>query len=156
MCEVADSGKPDFDPTYAASDGGEGTDDNPYASVDLEDTVREAQLEAHNEQEAAFARTADPESGIYDENAVEFRLESGTEAVKYQSDAIFASAVLRDTGEAIPLNCAWYNIPIADGKDSGLTLIQQVQGACFQPSIEDIGTKVCVHAVPADDDAMTQ
>ena len=72
---------------------------------------------------AAFARAADPESGIYDENAVEFRLESGTEAVKYQSDAIFASAVLRASGEAIPLNCSWYNIPIADGKDTGLNLI---------------------------------
>jgi hypothetical protein len=54
---------------------------------------------------------------------VEFRLESGTEATKYQSDAIFASAVLRSTGEAIPLNCSWYNIPIAEGKDTGLTLI---------------------------------
>lgn len=54
---------------------------------------------------------------------MEFRLESGTEAVKYQSDAIFASAVLRATGEAIPLNCSWYNIPIAEGKDTGLSLI---------------------------------
>ena len=43
---------------------------------------------------------------------------------------------------------------MADGKEEGLTLIEHVQGACFQPSMEDIGTKICVHAVPADDDAM--
>jgi hypothetical protein len=123
MYEVADSGQANFDPTYEEGDGRKGIDDNPYASVDLEDTVREAEQEAHHASEAAFARAADPESGIYDENAVEFRLESGTEAVKYQSDAIFASAVLRASGEAIPLNCSWYNIPIADGKDTGLNLI---------------------------------
>lgn len=29
-------------------------------------------------------------------------------------------------------------------------MIQNCTGACFQPSIEDIGRKVCVHALPHD------
>ena len=47
-----------------------------------------------------------PNSGVFDENAVVFKLESRTEGdVTYQTEAIFASAVFKSSGEAIPLNC---------------------------------------------------
>lgn len=51
----------------------------------------------------------DPNSGIFDENMVTFKLEIPESC--YQSDAIFASAILKETGEALPLSCQWYNIP---------------------------------------------
>lgn len=59
--------------------------------------------------------------------------------------------------EPIPLKCTWYNIPVdKDNKDGELRLIEHASGACFQPSIEDIGTKICVHALPAENDALAQ
>lgn len=33
-------------------------------------------------------------------------------------------------------------------------MIENVLGACYQPSIEDIGKKVCVHALPVENDAL--
>jgi hypothetical protein len=30
-------------------------------------------------------------------------------------------------------------------------LIEHVSGACHQPSIDDVGDKICVHAIPASD-----
>ena len=61
-----------------------------------------------------FSKTTLPGSGIFDENAVEFVLQSGQskdDQVYYQTDAIFASATMKESGEAIPLKCTWYNIP---------------------------------------------
>lgn len=54
--------------------------------------------------------------------------------------------------DPIPLNCTWYNIPDEDKEKNkvGLQVIDNCTGACFQPSIEDIGKKVCVHAIPHD------
>lgn len=72
-------------------------------------------MEAKKESKQAFADTTDPRSGVFDENSVDFQLESGVGDIKLQSDAIFASASLKETGEAIPLNCQWYNIPLVDG-----------------------------------------
>ena len=130
--------------------------DNPYASINLEDTAHQAEEERRNEETQAFVSTTDPNSGVFDENAVNFKLESGTSEAKVQSDAIFASASLKESGEAIPLNCQWYNIPIVDGKHGGLTLIENASGACFQPSLCDIGTKICVHALPAENDGLME
>ena len=79
--------------------------DNPYASINLEDTVDEAEKEARAEEIKAFVSTTDPNSGVFDENAVNFKLESGTGLLKIQTDAIFASASMKESGEAIPLNC---------------------------------------------------
>lgn len=87
-------------------------------------------------------------SGIFDENQVAFGLEAPDTLL--HTNAIFASAVLKGTGEALPLNCQWFNLPQLGEGQSGpeLQLIPNVTGACFQPSIEDVGTKICVHALP--------
>ena len=57
-------------------------DDNPYASINLEDTVDQAEEEARDEENKAFVDTTDPNSGVFDENAVDFKLESGTGEIK--------------------------------------------------------------------------
>ena len=49
----------------------------------------------------------------------------------------------------VPLHCTWYNVSDEKGKE--FVQIQGVTGPCFQPSIEDIGTRVMVHAIPASD-----
>jgi hypothetical protein len=101
-----------------------------------------------------FVKTALPNSGVFDENQVNFSLESGSNEQKYQSEAIYASATLKSSGDPIPLTCAWYNIPLLGEKGGSLQLIENASGACFQPSIEDIGTKICVQAMPAENDAL--
>ena len=138
-------------------------EDNPYsqfASINLEEESKAAQREKDymaDKLDPKFAQTALPDSGIFDENDVIFELESGGGEQKYQSDAIYASATMKQSGEPIPLKCTWYNIPVKEGQKVGqLTIIENASGACFQPSIEDIGTKICVHAIPADNDALAQ
>ena len=49
----------------------------------------------------------------------------------------------------MPLHCTWYNI--TDDANGGLVQIPDISGACYQPSIEDVGKKVLVHAIPASD-----
>lgn len=135
-------------------------DDNPYASINLEEESKAAQIEQEmmaDKLDPQFVKTALPNSGVFDENQVHFVLESGTDEQKYQSEAIYASAILKTTGDPIPLTCAWYNIPkLENDKDGALQLIENANGACFQPSIEDIGTKICVQAMPAENDALAQ
>jgi hypothetical protein len=127
---------------------------NPYASVSLEKRTEMALEKDIEDSKEEFAMSCRPDSSLFDENKVDFSLVSGTEnsKVSYQSDAIFAKASLKNNTDPIPLNCTWYNIP--DDQDekskSGLQLIEHCTGACFQPSIEDIGKKVCVHAMPHD------
>ena len=100
--------------------------------------------------------SCNPNASVFDENKVDFTLVSGAEENKeetYQSDAILASAALKSNADPIPLNCTWYNVPVEEhGSRQGLQLIENASGACFQPSIEDIGKKVCVHAMPHDID----
>jgi hypothetical protein len=134
-------------------------DDNPYASINLEEESKAAEIEQEfmaDKLDPQFVKTALPNSGVFDENQVHFYLESGTNEQKYQSEAIYASATLKSSGDPIPLTCAWYNIPkLENNKDGSLQLIESASGACYQPSIEDIGTKICVQAMPAENDALT-
>ena len=53
-----------------------------------------------------------------------------------------------NAGMPVPLHCTWYNIH-ADSQE--LVQITDVTGACYQPSVEDIGSMVIVHAIPASD-----
>ena len=77
--------------------------DNPYASFDLEEASRSAELQQRLEEDARFAETTNPMSGIFDENQVSFGLEAPDTML--HTNAIFASAVLRGTGEALPMTC---------------------------------------------------
>ena len=54
-----------------------------------------------------------------------------------------------NTGQAVALNCTWYNIPI--DKEDELIEIPGIKGACYSTSIADIGHKIFVHAIPASD-----
>ena len=67
------------------------------------------------------------------------------------TDVMIASATFREgenAGMPVPLHCTWYNI----SKDANEFIqIPEVSGSCFQPSVEDIGFKVLVHAIPASD-----
>jgi hypothetical protein len=100
-------------------------EDNPYsefASINLEEESKADQREKDfmkDKLDPSFAQTALPDSGIFDENHVAFELESGTGDQKYQSDAIYASATMKQSGEPIPLKCTWYNIPVTEGKRDG-------------------------------------
>ena len=56
-------------------------DDNPYASINLEEESKAAQMELENNKnrmDPQFAQTAIPNSGVFDENMVNFVLECGT------------------------------------------------------------------------------
>lgn len=124
--------------------------------MSLEERAEIAQDQEIQDSKEEFARSCRPDSQIFDENKVNFCLVSGSEQseTKYQSDAIFAQACLKTNQDPIPLNCTWYNIPSDESEKGkvGLQVIDNCTGACFQPSIEDIGKKVCVHAIPHDID----
>jgi hypothetical protein len=51
------------------------------------------------------------------------------------------------TGAPLPIHCKWYTME----KGSDLKEIERVTGAFFQPSIDDVGKMICVHAIPASD-----
>lgn len=55
----------------------------------------------------------------------------------------------QNAGQPVALNCTWYNIPI--DREDELIEIPGAKSACYQPSVEDIGHKVFVHAVPVCD-----
>ena len=64
---------------------------------------------------------------------------------------MIASATFKDgemAGMPVPLHCTWYNI---SGDTQEFVQIPDVSGSCFQPSVEDIGLKIAVHAIPASD-----
>ena len=46
----------------------------------------------------------------------------------------------------VPLHCTWYN-----KTETEFIQIPGVTGACYQPSVEDVGKTVVVHGVPASD-----
>lgn len=78
LLEAADN----FDPTImnVEDDGDEADTDNPYAqfaSIDLEEATRAAVVEDRERADSSFVQTTLPDSGIFDENSVDFRLESG-------------------------------------------------------------------------------
>jgi len=51
------------------------------------------------------------------------------------------------TGTPLPIHCKWYTME----EKNDLREIDGVNGAFFQPSIDDIGKRICVHAIPASD-----
>ena len=53
-----------------------------------------------------------------------------------------------NAGMPVPLHCTWYNLK---GSQNEFIKIPDVSGSCYQPSVEDIGCKVVVHAIPASD-----
>ena len=60
------------------------------------------------------------------------------------TEVLIASATMKkgeNAGMPIPLHCTWYNVgPSSNGGDQ-FRLIEHVSGACYQPSIDDIGDK---------------
>ncbi|CAI2385371.1 unnamed protein product [Moneuplotes crassus] len=84
-----------------------------------------------------------PGGSAFDENKIDFNLNGGP---KY-TDVLVASAMFNDgdsKGFACPLVCKWfYTI-----KNNQLKEIEGVCGSFYQPSLDDIGAKICVHAHP--------
>ena len=67
------------------------------------------------------------------------------------TEVMIASATFKDgdmAGMPVPLHCTWYNI---SSDQSDFIQIPGVSGSCFQPSVDDIGFKILVHAIPATD-----
>ena len=58
------------------------------------------------------------------------------------TEVLIASATTKKEGLPIPLHCTWYNvIPTGvPGKDE-FRVIEMVSGSCYQPNIEDVGSK---------------
>ena len=48
----------------------------------------------------------------------------------------------------VPLKCTWYNVT---SESEDLVEIPGVEGACYQPSVEDIGHRIFIHALPISD-----
>ncbi|CDW88006.1 UNKNOWN [Stylonychia lemnae] len=88
-----------------------------------------------------------PQNNVFDENSFDFKLVGGP----LHSEVLIASATMKkgeNQGLPIPLHCTWYNV----SPDSNqFKEIEHVTGACYQPSIEDVGERICVHAIPASD-----
>lgn len=87
--------------------------------------------------------TADDSTESYDESWFDFTLKSNN----FHTCLIEASAVMKKgkyAGMPLPLNCTWYRA--TDEKE--FVTIDGVTGAFYQPNADDIGCKICVHAVP--------
>ena len=67
------------------------------------------------------------------------------------TDVLIASATFKEgdmAGMPVPLHCTWFNIS-DDSKE--FLPIPDTTGSCYQPSIDDVGYSVMVHAIPASD-----
>ena len=67
------------------------------------------------------------------------------------TQAILANASIKEgenKGMPIPLKCVWFNMRVEDNE---LFKIPKANGACYQPSIEDVGHKILVYAYPETD-----
>lgn len=84
---------------------------------------------------------------MFDENSFDFNLVGGP----VHTEVLIANATMKkgnSSGLPIPLHCTWYNV----SPDSNeFRVIEHVSGACYQPSIDDVGDRICVHAIPASD-----
>lgn len=68
-----------------------------------------------------------------------------------QTSVLIASATMKkgeNLGLPVPLHCTWYNVSPTNKE---FRVIENVSGACYQPSINDVGNRICVHAIPASD-----
>ena len=87
--------------------------------------------------------TTDDSTESFDESCFQFELKSNN----YHTCLIEASAVMkkgRYIGMPLPLKCTWYRA--TDEKE--FVTIEGISGAFYQPNADDIGCKICVHAVP--------
>lgn len=87
--------------------------------------------------------TTDDSTESFDESCFEFELKSNN----YHTCLIEASAVMKKgkyMGMPLPLKCTWYRA--TDEKE--FVTIDGISGAFYQPNADDIGCKICVHAVP--------
>ena len=62
----------------------------------------------------------------------------------FHTEIIIATATTKRDGLPIPLHCTWYNVTpkIVNGKKQDeFVPIESITGACFQPSVEDVGDR---------------
>lgn len=79
----------------------------------------------------------------FDETCFDFKLSGGP----YQTTLIEASATYKtgtNSGLPLPLHCTWYR----STSKVDFRIIEGISGAFYQPNIEDVGCRICVHAVP--------
>mmetsp|Transcript_10571 Transcript_10571/g.20354 ORF Transcript_10571/g.20354 Transcript_10571/m.20354 type:complete len:602 (+) Transcript_10571:2840-4645(+) len=84
-----------------------------------------------------------PPDQTFDENSFDFCLKGGP----YQTSLIEASATFKkgkQKGAPLPLHCTWYRA----ARDSDFVVIEGYSGAFYQPTADDVGCKICVHAMP--------
>lgn len=77
------------------------------------------------------------QQNVFDENSFDFKLVGGPT----HSEVLIASATMKkgeNSGLPIPLHCTWYNVVPATNE---FKVIEHVSGACYQPSIDDIGER---------------
>lgn len=115
------------------------------------------QEDEENERQEFLASAQPHLSNIFDETQLDFRLHTqsgdhvGLPTEVFQSSALLAQATFRDSGEPVPLKCQWYHVPSGDEievSERQLQPIDHATGSCFQPSLADVGKKICVHAIP--------
>lgn len=88
-------------------------------------------------------QTMIPGGEVFDENKVDFKLNGGP---KY-TDVLVASAVFNEgdnKGIACPLICKWFYT----FKNNELQVIDGITGSFYQPTLDDIGARIWVHAYP--------
>ena len=74
---------------------------------------------------------------VFDENSFDFNLVGGP----FHTDVLIANATMKkgdSIGLPVPLHCTWYNV-IPETNE--FKVIEHVSGACYQPSIEDVGER---------------
>lgn len=79
----------------------------------------------------------------FDETSLNFELKGGA----FNTNLIEACATVKhgpNEGMPLPLSCTWYR----STTEKQFVTIEGVNGAFYQPNADDIGCKICVHAVP--------
>ncbi|CAG9327629.1 unnamed protein product [Blepharisma stoltei] len=87
--------------------------------------------------------TTETPPSTFDETSINFELKGGP----YNTNLIEASATVKNgqnAGMPLPLRCTWYR----STNEKQFVTIEGVNGAFYQPNADDIGCKICVHAVP--------
>ncbi|TNV83300.1 hypothetical protein FGO68_gene9992 [Halteria grandinella] len=132
--------------------------DQPNSGAAIQD-LRELILEEERKEilQSSLA-TSLPQNSVFDENSIDFSLLVGGTSASTQTSVIHTEVLIvqatnkRDSGMPLPMHCSWYNVSRKkDPSKDEFTLIEGIYGSCYQPSIEDLGDKICVHAIPASD-----
>lgn len=91
-----------------------------------------------------FKKRKQPEPEIFDESSFDFKLQGGP----YQTSLIIATATLKKGNkDPLPLHCTWYR----SSREADFVEIEEITGAFYQPNADDVGCKICVHAMPLTD-----